>query len=79
VKRVGGSSRIEHLLACVPSNAACLTAPSLAPRSHAGAPTADEMGFAKEISVMEIGGSNCVVLQQDSSMGNIATIVLRGR
>lgn len=27
---------------------------------------------------MEIGGTKCLVLQQDSSLGQIATVVLRG-
>lgn len=47
-------------------------------RSTLGTPTPDEIGFAKSISVQEIGGSNCVVLSQDSSVGKISTVVLRG-
>lgn len=43
-----------------------------------GTPTADELGFAKELRVEEIGGTKCVVLSQDSSLGRIATVVLRG-
>jgi T-complex protein 1 subunit theta len=31
-----------------------------------------------QIEVREVGGANCVVLQQDSSLGSVATIVLRG-
>lgn len=42
------------------------------------APQADELGFARELGVREIGGTKCLVLQQDSSMGQISTIVLRG-
>lgn len=47
-------------------------------RATFGAPQPEELGFAKELIVQEIGGSNCVVLRQDSSLGSIATIVLRG-
>ncbi|PSC71471.1 T-complex theta subunit [Micractinium conductrix] len=42
------------------------------------APQADELGFARSLAVQEIGGTKCVVLQQDSSMGQISTVVLRG-
>lgn len=42
------------------------------------APQPDELGYAKSIAVQEIGGTNCVVLQQDASMGSISTLVLRG-
>jgi chaperonin GroEL (HSP60 family) len=31
-----------------------------------------------QIEVREVGGANCVVLQQDASLGSVATIVLRG-
>jgi hypothetical protein len=31
-----------------------------------------------QIEVREIGGANCVVLQQDAALGSVATIVLRG-
>lgn len=41
-------------------------------------PSADELGFAKDMSVHEIGGTKCVVLSQDSSLGKVATVVLRG-
>lgn len=47
-------------------------------RSVAGPPAPEELGFAKSLMVKEIGGTNCCVLQQDASMGNISTIVLRG-
>jgi len=47
-------------------------------RSTMGAPSADELGFAKSLTVKEIGGTNCIVLQQDASLGSISTIVLRG-
>lgn len=42
------------------------------------APAANELGFARELAVREIGGTKCLVLQQDSAMGSISTIVLRG-
>lgn len=42
------------------------------------APQADELGFARSLAVREIGGTKCMVLQQDSSMGQISTVVLRG-
>lgn len=42
------------------------------------APQADELGFAKQLVEQEIGGTKCIVLQQDSSLGNISTVVLRG-
>lgn len=41
-------------------------------------PQADELGFAKQIEVQEIGGQNCIVLQQDASLGSVSSIVLRG-
>jgi T-complex protein 1 subunit theta len=41
-------------------------------------PTQDEAGFLKAIFVDEIGGSRCLVLQQDEGVGTMATIVLRG-
>lgn len=47
-------------------------------RSSAGPPMPDEIGFAKSLTVQEIGGTNCVVLSQDASMGAISTIVVRG-
>lgn len=42
------------------------------------APAADELGFARSLAVQEIGGTKCLVLQQDSSQGQISTVVLRG-
>ena len=33
-------------------------------RSIAGPPSPDELGFAKSLSVKEIGGTNCIVLEQ---------------
>jgi hypothetical protein len=42
------------------------------------APQADELGFARALAVQEIGGTKCLVLQQDSKMGQISTVVLRG-
>ncbi|KAI8470953.1 MAG: chaperonin complex component [Monoraphidium minutum] len=42
------------------------------------APGPDDLGYAKRIAVQEIGGINCAVLQQDASMGSVATVVLRG-
>mmetsp|Transcript_31717 Transcript_31717/g.57630 ORF Transcript_31717/g.57630 Transcript_31717/m.57630 type:complete len:543 (-) Transcript_31717:57-1685(-) len=47
-------------------------------RSTFGAPSADELGFIKNIAVREIGGTNCLVLQQDAALGNVSTIILRG-
>lgn len=31
-----------------------------------------------QITVQEVGGANCIVLQQDSALGSISTVVLRG-
>lgn len=42
------------------------------------APTAAELGFAKRLEVREIGNVRCVVLQQDASLGSVATVALRG-
>lgn len=42
------------------------------------APQPDELGYAKALRVQEIGGSNCIVLQQDASLGSVSTVVLRG-
>eukprot|EP00775_Hariotina_reticulata_P001144 gene1144-1485_t len=42
------------------------------------APQPDELGFAKQIEVQEIGGTNCIVLQQDAALGSVSSIVLRG-
>eukprot|EP00878_Enallax_costatus_P019647 GHUV01020730.1.p1 GENE.GHUV01020730.1~~GHUV01020730.1.p1 ORF type:complete len:243 (+),score=86.92 GHUV01020730.1:910-1638(+) len=42
------------------------------------APQPDELGYAKQITVQEIGGANCIVLQQDAALGSVSTIVLRG-
>lgn len=47
-------------------------------RATFGAPSPDELGFAKWLSVQEIGGSMCTVLRQDAALGNISTVVLRG-
>jgi T-complex protein 1 subunit theta len=41
-------------------------------------PKPDELGLAKELAVEEIGGTKCVVLRQDASVGAISTVVLRG-
>lgn len=41
-------------------------------------PTQDELGFAREVSVQEIGGTTCTVLRQDEAMGQVATVILRG-
>jgi len=41
-------------------------------------PTQEELGFAKEVRVEEIGGTTCTVLRQDEAMGSVATVVLRG-
>ena len=42
------------------------------------APRPDDLGFAKECSLEEMGGMLCTVLRQDQAMGSIATVVLRG-
>ncbi len=42
-----------------------------------GAPTADELGYAKALGVSEIGGTTVVVLEQDASAGAVSTVVLR--
>lgn len=41
-------------------------------------PKEDELGFAKKIEVEEIGGTNCLVLEQAATRGQLTTIVLRG-
>ena len=41
-------------------------------------PAADETGYLKSIFVDEIGGTRCIVLQQDDTAGSMASIVLRG-
>jgi T-complex protein 1 subunit theta len=43
-----------------------------------GKPGPDELGLAKVLEVQEIGGTKCLVLQQDTSSGHVATVVLRG-
>lgn len=44
-----------------------------------GSPSAEELGFAKSLKAVEIGGTNCLLLEQEvgSSGGGIATVVLR--
>ncbi len=42
-----------------------------------GAPTPEELGFAKSLRVEEIGGTHVIVLEQDATQGAIATVVLR--
>jgi hypothetical protein len=42
-----------------------------------GAPTADELGYAKALRVSEIGGTTVVVLEQDATAGAVSTVVLR--
>eukprot|EP00890_Picochlorum_soloecismus_P004861 jgi/Picsp_1/5376/NSC_02737-R1_tcp-1 cpn60 chaperonin family protein len=41
-------------------------------------PREDELGFASKLYVEEIGGTNCVILEQSGAKSKIATIVLRG-
>ena len=41
-------------------------------------PEANELGLARHLEVCEIGGTKCLVLEQDSSLGQVSTIVLRG-
>ncbi|BDA41671.1 T-complex protein 1 subunit theta [Coccomyxa sp. Obi] len=42
-----------------------------------GAPTADELGYAKSLRVVEIGGTRVIQLEQDASAGAVSTVVLR--
>lgn len=42
------------------------------------APTPQETGYVKSIRVDEIGGTRCIVLEQDAGGGAMASIVLRG-
>lgn len=42
-----------------------------------GAPAADELGFAKSLRVVEIGGTRVIQLEQDASAGAVSTVVLR--
>ncbi|KAK9827683.1 hypothetical protein WJX81_008031 [Elliptochloris bilobata] len=42
-----------------------------------GAPSADELGFAKSLKVTEIGGAHVIVLEQEAASGSVATVVLR--
>eukprot|EP00744_Colponema_vietnamica_P000774 GILI01001344.1.p1 GENE.GILI01001344.1~~GILI01001344.1.p1 ORF type:complete len:541 (-),score=183.02 GILI01001344.1:137-1759(-) len=43
-----------------------------------GAPTAEELGQADEVSVQEIGSQRCVVFRRDSEDSKVVTLVLRG-
>ena len=43
-----------------------------------GRPEADELGYASSIEVREIGGTQCIVVQQDDHTSRVATVVLRG-
>jgi len=63
-------SKFELMRLCKSTNATA--------KSSFAQPAPEELGFAKSIEVREIGGAQCVVLQQDASMGRISTIVLRG-
>eukprot|EP00798_Chlamydomonas_sp_ICE-L_P000850 gene850-12802_t len=47
-------------------------------RSTLGAPRPEELGFAKVLTVQELGGGHCVVLRQDATMGSISTVLIRG-
>ncbi|KAK9824017.1 hypothetical protein WJX72_006993 [[Myrmecia] bisecta] len=40
-------------------------------------PSANELGYAKSLEVQEIGGTNIILLQQDSSLGQVASVILR--
>jgi T-complex protein 1 subunit theta len=42
-----------------------------------GAPHVDELGFAKSLRVIEIGGTQVILLEQDASAGAVSTVVLR--
>merc|ERR1711972_1309728 len=50
--------------------------------SHAlvtnGVPNLQELGIAKKIQTREIGRNKCIVFEQDSKTGALATIILRG-
>ena len=39
---------------------------------------ADELGYVSQIDVKEIGGTKCVVVQQNDKTSRVATVVLRG-
>ena len=41
-------------------------------------PEPNELGLARHLEVREIGGTECLILEQDSSLGQVSTIVLRG-
>lgn len=41
-------------------------------------PTLEELGFVKSIRVSEIGGSQVLLVEQDESIGQISTVVIRG-
>ena len=41
-------------------------------------PAADELGYVSQIDVKEIGGTKCVVVQQNDKTSRVATVVLRG-
>ena len=43
-----------------------------------GQPGADQLGLAKKLDVREVGGTKVIVLEQDSSLGQVATVLLRG-
>ena len=43
-----------------------------------GTPGPDQLGLAKKLEVKEIGGTKVVVLEQDSSLGQVSTVLLRG-
>jgi T-complex protein 1 subunit theta len=43
-----------------------------------GRPSADELGYVSSIDVKEIGGTKCVVVQQNDATSRVATVVLRG-
>ena len=42
-----------------------------------GAPSADELGFAKSLAAEEIGGTLVIRLEQDAAAGSVSTVVLR--
>ncbi|MCQ2820920.1 MAG: T-complex protein 1 subunit theta [archaeon] len=43
-----------------------------------GAPTEEEMGYADEISVMEISSTKCIYINNNNEKNKYATIILRG-
>lgn len=73
-----GLLTVYHAASSLPAVALCLLPAGATSLVKLQAPQADELGFARALAVQEIGGTKCLVLQQDSKMGQISTVVLRG-